>query len=405
MERHSDTIIEKTESNFFPVFNRNPLVVDKASGCLVWDVDGREYIDLTSGWGVTALGHCHPALIEAISKQMRLCMQAPNCNLSYTIPQAEAAELLCDISPPGLTKVFFTNCGSEATEGAIKLARQAKKKPGLIACRNGFHGRTLGAASITGQERYRAPFEPLLSGMKFVEFGSCEAIEAAIDPETAAIIVEPIQGEGGVNVPSIGYLKGLREIADRHEILLIFDEIQTGIGRTGMMFAANHEDVTPDILLLGKCLGGGFPVGAIVITDSVAATIEKGDHGGTYAGNPIACSAVVAVIRELLDHRILEHCQKAGEIVTNSLREIQRTAAERIVDIRGCGLLIGCELSSNELASALSKQCLEQGVIINVVHGKVLRVFPALNVDFSLLAKGMGTLANVMVSSGLGGEM
>ena len=232
MESHSDTIIEKTESHFFPVFVRNPLVVDKASGCLVWDVDGREYIDLTSGWGVTAIGHSHPALIDAISKQIRLCMQAPNCNLSYTVPQAEAVELLCDISPPGLTKVFFTNCGSEATEGAIKLARRAKKKPGLIACRNGFHGRTLGAASITGQERYRAPFEPLLSGMKFIEFGSCEAVEAAIDQETAAIIVEPIQGEGGVNVPPVGYLKGLREIADKHEILLIFDEIQTGIGRT-----------------------------------------------------------------------------------------------------------------------------------------------------------------------------
>ena len=259
MESHSDTIIEKTESHFFPVFNRSPLVVDRASGCLVWDVDGREYIDLTSGWGVTAIGHSHPALIDAISEQLRLCMQAPNCNLSYTVPQAEAVELLCDISPPSLTKVFFTNCGSEATEGAIKLARRAKKKPRLIACGNGFHGRTLGAASVTGQERYRTPFEPLLSGMMFVEFGSCEAIEAAIDEETAAIIVEPIQGEGGVNVPPVGYLKGLREIADKHEILLIFDEIQTGIGRTGKMFAANHEDVTPDILLLGKCLGGGFP--------------------------------------------------------------------------------------------------------------------------------------------------
>ena len=405
MESHSDTIIKKTESHFFPVFVRNPLVVDRASGCLVWDVNGKEYIDLTSGWGVTAIGHSHPALIDAISEQLRLCMQAPNCNLSYTVPQAEAVELLCDISPPSLTKVFFTNCGSEATEGAIKLARRAKKKPGFIACRNGFHGRTLGAASITGQERYRAPFEPLLSGMKFVEFGSCEAVEAAIDQETAAIIVEPIQGEGGVNVPPVGYLKGLREIADRHEILLIFDEIQTGIGRTGKMFAANHEDVTPDILLLGKCLGGGFPVGAIVITDDVAATIEKGDHGGTFAGNPIACAAVVAVIRELLDHRILEHCQKAGEIVINALRAVQRTVAERIVDIRGCGLLIGCELSSETLASALAEQCLEQGVIVNVVHGKVLRIFPALNIHLPLLEKGLETLANVLVSSGLGGEL
>ena len=206
-------------------------------------------------------------------------------------------------------------------------------------------------------------------------------------------------------MPPVGYLKDLREIADRHGILLIFDEIQTGIGRTGKMFAANHEDVTPDILLLGKCLGGGFPVGAIVITDSVAATIEKGDHGGTFAGNPIACAAVVAVIRELLDHRILEHCQKAGEIVINALRAVQRTMTERIVDIRGCGLLIGCELSSEGLASTLAEQCLEQGVVVNVVHGKVLRIFPALNIDLPLLQKGLETLADVLVSSGLGGEL
>ena len=276
---NSAAVIEKTESYFFPVFNRNALVIDKASGCHVWDVGGKEYIDLTSGWGVTTLGHCPPTLIEALSRQIRLCMQAPNCNLSYTIPQAEAAELLCNISPQGLTKVFLTNSGTEATEGAIKLARRAKKKPRLIACRNSFHGRSLGAASVTGQESYRAPFSPLLPGVKFVEFGSCDAVEAAIDQQTAAIIIEPIQGEGGVNVPPDGYLRGLREIADRHDILLIFDEIQTGIGRTGAMFAANHEDVTPDILLLGKCLGGGFPVGAIVITDDIAATIEKGDHG------------------------------------------------------------------------------------------------------------------------------
>ena len=401
MINSANAVIEKTESHFFPVFNRNALVVDKASGCLVWDVDGREYIDLTSGWGVTALGHCHPTLIEALSKQIRSCMQAPNSNLSYTIPQAEAAELLCKISPKGLTKVFFTNCGTEATEGAIKLARRVKKKQGLIACRNSFHGRSLGAASVTGQESYRVPFSPLLPGVRFVEFGNCDAIEAAINQETAAIIIEPIQGEGGVNVPPVGYLKSLRKIADRHDILLIFDEIQTGIGRTGKMFAANYEDVTPDILLLGKCLGGGFPVGAIVVTDNIAAMIEKGDHGGTYAGNPLACSAVVAVLRELLDYPILRHCQQAGEIVINSLRDIQNTVEERIVDIRGRGLLIGCELSSNELASALSEQCLNQGIIINVVHGKILRIFPALNVEFSLLAKGMETLANILGSSEL----
>lgn len=393
----ADIVIQKTEAHFFPVFSRNALVVEKASGCMVWDIDGKEYIDLTSGWGVTCLGHCHPALVEALSRQIRLCMQAPNCNLSYTVPQAEALELLVDISPQGLTKVFFSNCGSEATEGAIKLVRRAKKKPGIISCLNGFHGRTLGAASITGQDRYRAPFEPLLPGATFVEFGNCDAVEAAIDEDTAAIIVEPIQGEGGVNIPPVGYLKDLREIADGHDILLIFDEIQTGIGRTGKMFAANHENVAPDILLLGKCLGGGFPVGAIITNDAVASTIEKGDHGGTYPGNPLACTAVVTVIRELLEHRILEHCQKAGKIVIDFLRELQQNVEGKIVDVRGRGLLIGCELSSDELASTLSKQCLEQGVIVNVIHGNILRIFPALNIDLSLLTSGLETIGRIMM--------
>lgn len=394
---NADVIIQKTEAHFFPVFNRNAFVVDKASGCKVWDIDGREYIDLTSGWGVTCLGHCYPALVEALSRQIRSCLQAPNCNLSYTVPQAEAVEMLINISPQGLTRAFFTNCGTEATEGAIKLVRRAQKKPGIISCLNGFHGRTLGAASITGQDKYRAPFEPLLPGSKFVEFGSCEAIEAAIDEDTAAIIVEPIQGEGGVNVPPAGYLKGLREIADRHNILLIFDEIQTGMGRTGKMFAANYENVTPDILILGKCIGGGFPVGAIVVNDAVASTIQKGDHGGTHSGNPLACSAVVAVIRELLENPILEHCQRAGKIVMDFLIELKRNVEGKIVDVRGRGLLIGCELSSDELASTLSKQCLEQGVIVNVIHGKVLRIFPALNVDLELLTKGLETIGEIMM--------
>jgi len=394
---NADAVIQQTEAHFFPVFNRNAFVVDKASGCKVWDIDGKEYIDLTSGWGVTCLGHCHPALVEALSKQMQSCLQAPNCNLSYTVSQAEVLKMLIDISPSGLTKAFFTNCGSEATEGAIKLVRRAKKKPGIISCLNGFHGRTLGAASITGQDKYRAPFEPLLPGAKFVEFGSCEAIEAAIDEDTAAIIVEPIQGEGGVHVPPDGYLEGLRKIADRHDILLIFDEIQTGIGRTGKMFAAHHENVTPDILLLGKCIGGGFPVGAIVVNDAVSSTIQKGDHGGTYSGNPLACSAVVAVIRELIENPILEHCQKAGEIVIDFLNELKQNTEGKIVDVRGRGLLIGCELSSDELASTLSKQCLEQGVIVNVIQGRILRIFPALNIDIGLLMKGLKIIGEVMI--------
>jgi acetylornithine/N-succinyldiaminopimelate aminotransferase len=397
MTNTAESVVQKTEAHFFPVFNRSALIVDRARGCTVWDLDGKEYIDLTSGWGVTCLGHCHPALLAAISEQLSLCMQPPNCNLSYTIPQAEAAELVVSIAPQGLTKVFFTSSGTEATEGALKLVRRAQKKPGIIACLNSFHGRTLGATSVTGQTRYRAPFEPLLPGVKFVEFGRGEAVAAAIDDATAAIIVEPIQGEGGVNVPPAGYLQDLREIANRHDILLIFDEIQTGMGRTGKLFAASYEGVTPDILLLGKCLGGGFPVGAILVTDDVAATIEKGDHGGTYAGNPLACAAVVAVIREFLEHPILDHCQEAGKVAMDFLRELQHTASGKITEVRGRGLLIACELATEEVASALAKRCLEHGVIVNVTHGKVLRLFPALNIDLPMLEDGLRIIGRIIM--------
>jgi acetylornithine/N-succinyldiaminopimelate aminotransferase len=389
-------VIRATEDRFFPVFTRADLVVERASGCRVWDVDGREFIDLTSGWGVTCLGHCHPALVESLSAQLRLVMQAPNCNLSYTRPQAEAVERLTGIAPPGLTRVLFTNSGTEATEGAIRLARRATRKPGIVACDGGYHGRTTGAAALTSGAKYRMPFGPLMPGVTFARFGDGEAIEAAIDHETAAIIVEPIQGEGGVNVPPAGYLRTLRDIADRHGLLLILDEIQTGIGRTGMMFASMYDGVVPDILLLGKCLGGGFPVGAILVNDAVASTIEKGDHGGTYPGNPLACTAVATVIRILTEQPIIDHCRSAGDIALDFLRALHREAPGTIVDVRGRGLLIGCELASEASASALARRCQEDGVIVNVTHGTVLRVFPALNIELPLLMQGLETIRQAL---------
>jgi acetylornithine/succinyldiaminopimelate/putrescine aminotransferase len=382
-------IIDTTEHAFFPVFSRTNLVVERASGSRVWDVDGREFIDLTSGWGVTALGHCHPVLVESLARQLSLVMQAPNCNLSYTRRQAEAVERLVAIAPRGLRRVLFTNSGTEATEGAIRLVRRATGKAGIIACHGGYHGRTIGAASLTSGTKYRLPFEPVMPGVTFVPFGDGEAVAAAIDEGTAAIIVEPIQGEGGVNVPPPGYLKELRGIASRHGVLLIFDEIQTGIGRTGAMFASMHEDVAPDIALLGKCLGGGFPVGGIMVSDAVAATIQKGDHGGTYPGSPLACAAVSTVIRILLEEKILEHCTTAGEIALDFLRALKADAGGLILDVRGRGLLIGCELLTEAAASAVMQRCLEEGVIVNVTHGSVLRIFPALNVELPLLMHGL----------------
>ena len=389
-------VIARTENAFFPVFTRHGLVVDRADGWRVCDTDGREYLDLTSGWGVACLGHCHPALVEGISRQLSRCLQAPNCNLSYAPIQAEAVDRLVKAAPAGLTRAFLTNSGAEATEGAIKLVRRATGKTGIVATHGGFHGRTLGAASITSGEGYRVPFGPLMPGAKFVDFGDAAAAEAAIDDDTGGVIVEPVQGEGGVNVPPDGYLTALREIADRRDVLLILDEIQTGVGRTGHMFASEREGATPDIMLLGKCLGGGFPVGAILVTEDVSSTIQKGDHGGTYAGNPLASAAVVAVLSELDDGAVLANCLAMGELASDRLAALQRDARAKIVDIRGVGLLLGCELASPELASHVAARCMAAGVLVNVPQQRILRLFPCLNIDAQALTRGLDVIGEAV---------
>lgn len=395
MARAAD-VIAQTENAFFPVFTRHEIVVDRADGWRVWDADGREYLDLTSGWGVTCLGHCHPALVDGIFRQLSRCLQAPNCNLSYTPIQAEAADRLVKAAPTGMTRAFFTNSGAEATEGAIKLVRRATGKTGMIATHGGFHGRTLGAASITSGEGYRVPFGPLMPGGKFVAFGDASAVEDAIDDDTGGIIVEPVQGEGGVNVPPVGYLTALREIADRRGVLLILDEIQTGIGRVGRMFACESEGVTPDIMLLGKCLGGGFPVGAILVTETVSETIQKGDHGGTYAGNPLASAAVVAVLSELEDGVVLASCRAMGEFAKARLDALWQEFPAKVVDIRGVGLLLGCELTSPKLAAEVAARCLAAGVMVNLAQGRVLRLFPCLNIDEDALAHGLDVITEAL---------
>jgi len=389
-------VITQTENAFFPVFTRHDIVVARADGWRVWNADGREYLDLTSGWGVTCLGHCHPPLVDGITRQLNRCLQAPNCNLSYTPIQAEAAERLVRAAPSGMTRVFFTNSGTEATEGAIKLVRRATGRTDIIATHGGFHGRTLGAASITSGEGYRVPFGPLMPGGKFVDFGDAEAVEEAIEGDTGAVIVEPVQGEGGVIVPPVGYLTALREITKRHGLLLVLDEIQTGIGRLGRMFACETEGVTPDIMLLGKCLGGGFPVGAILVTEAVSDTIQKGDHGGTYAGNPLASAAVAAVLAELEDGVVLANCRAMGELAKARLQELWQELPAKVVDVRGAGLLLGCELASAELATDVAARCLDAGVIVNLAQGRVLRLFPCLNISEDPLARGLDVISTAL---------
>jgi acetylornithine/succinyldiaminopimelate/putrescine aminotransferase len=279
-----EEIQRREAKSFLPVVGRMPVALVEGRGTRVRDVAGREYVDLTGGWGVTAIGHCHPALVAAISEQAGRLMQTTN--LYYTLPQLDLAETLAEITPPEITRSFLVNSGTEAVEGAIKLAHRANGRRKFVATSQSFHGRTLGALGVIGQPKHREPYRALLQEPVVVPFDDLEAAAQAIDAETAAVIVEPIQGEGGVNVPGDGYLRGLRKLCDAAGALLILDEIQTGIGRTGRMLALEHEGVVPDILTLGKGLGGGFPVAAFLCSEGIAETVQLGDHGGTYVGNP-----------------------------------------------------------------------------------------------------------------------
>jgi predicted acetylornithine/succinylornithine family transaminase len=388
--------IKRREATFFlPVVNRLPVALVEGRGSRVVDVDGREYVDLTAGWGVCSIGHCHPALVEAIRKQAGRLMQTTN--LFYTLPQLDLAEALAGVAPEAITRSFFTNSGTEAVEGAIKLAHRATGRRKFVSTESSFHGRTLGALAVIGQAKHRDPYRDLLPEPVVVPFGDLAAAERAIDGETAAFIVEPVQGEGGVNVPPEGYLRGLRELCDKSGALLILDEIQTGIGRTGKMLALEHDDVVPDVLTLAKGLGGGFPVGAFMCTEAVAATVKPGDHGGTYVGNPLACAAGLAVVKVVLEEKLAERAAKLGARLLGRLRAFAEANPGLTRGARGRGLLVGLVLENAEAAAALPKRALAAGVLVNVTAGNVLRLFPALNIPedelFGALETVLGLLA------------
>lgn len=369
---------EREAAHFLPVVRRLPIVLVEGHGARLRDAEGRDYTDLTGGWGVTCIGHSHPALTEAICAQAGRLMQTTN--LFYTQAQLDLLAQLGPLLPPGLTRSFLVSSGAEAMDGALKVAHRATGRTKFVSTQSSFHGRTIGALSVIGQAKHRDPYRALLPEPVVVPFGDLAAARAAIDDRTAAFVVEPIQGEGGVNVAPPGYLAGLRDACHAHGALLILDEIQTGIGRTGKLFACQHDGVFPDVMTLGKGLGGGFPVAAFVTTEEVAATVSLGDHGGTYAGNPLACAAVRAVLRVVTEEKLSERAAELGERVLERLR---RFAAERpgvADDVRGRGLLIGMSLTDTERAATLSLRAAEAGVLVNVTAGRVMRLFPALNI-------------------------
>ncbi len=380
-----DAVRERESAHFLPVVKRLPVALVEGLGSRVRDIEGRQYTDLTAGWGVTCLGHCHPALVAAIADQAGRLMQTTNW--FYTLPQLDLIERLAELMPAAINRTFVVNSGTEAVEGALKLAHRATGRVKFVSTTSSFHGRTLGALSVIGQAKHRDPYRALLPEPVAVPFGDARAAEIAIDRDCAAFIIEPIQGEGGINVPPPGYLAALRRFCDAAGALLIFDEVQTGIGRTGRMFALEHEGVMPDVVTLGKGLGGGFPVAAFLTSEAVAATVALGDHGTTFGGSPLACAAANAVLRVIEEEKLVERTAALGERTAAlgerllaRLRDFAREHPETAEEARGRGLLLGLSLRDEKRASTLSLRALQRGVLVNVTAGRVIRFFPALNI-------------------------
>lgn len=370
-------IMALADENIMNTYKRFPVVLVRGEGQKVWDDEGKEYLDFVSGIAVCSLGHCHPGVVAAIKEQSEKLMHVSN--LYYTEPQARLAKILTDNS--FADKVFFCNSGAEANEAAIKLARKyahenlGKDKFELITMKDSFHGRTMATITATGQEKFQFGFTPLLDGFSYVPFNDVSSLEAAITKKTCGIMLEPIQGEGGVNIPGEQYLASVREICDRHNILLIVDEVQTGIGRTGTLFAYEHSNIKPDIMTLAKALGNGFPVGAMLATNKIAAAFNPGNHASTFGGNPLAMAASVATLETILREGILDNCRKTGDYFLGQLKKLQ--AKHKIIkDVRGKGLMLACALTVE--GGDIVNACMKKGVLINCTGGKTLRFVPPL---------------------------
>jgi predicted acetylornithine/succinylornithine family transaminase len=384
---HADDARRIEADHFIPVVKRQPVVLVEGRGSRVVDSEGREYLDLMAGWAVCCLGHCHPELVDAIKFQAGRLMQTTN--VFYTEPQLELIERLSALSNGALPHSFVVNSGTEAMEGAVKLAHRATGRAKYVSTRLSFHGRTLGALRLIGQPKHREPYAALLPEPCLVPFDDLDAARQAVDTATAAFVVEPIQGEGGVNVPRPGYLAGLRRICDAAGALLILDEVQTGIGRTGTLLGYQHEDAVPDIAALGKGLGGGFPVGAFVCTAAVARTVALGDHGTTYGGNPLACAAARTVIDVVVRDGLAQRAADLGAKLLERLRAFAADRPDRVEAVRGRGLLVGMPMRDPDRAAALPARALERGVLVNVAAGRVVRLVPALNIPESDLFEGV----------------
>jgi acetylornithine/N-succinyldiaminopimelate aminotransferase len=388
--------IDLSDRYIMSTYKRFPIVLTRGLGVHVWDSDDRCYLDLVAGIAVCALGHAHPAVVAAIKEQVENLSHVSN--LYHIAPQILLARLLVENSP--FDKVFFCNSGAEANEAAIKLARKyasehMQGRYELITMQDSFHGRTLATVTATAQPRFHVGFAPLPEGFRYVPYNDLPAIEAAVTEKTCGVLVEPIQGESGVVIPAPGYLQGVRRICDEKGILMIADEVQTGIGRTGTLFACEHEDVIPDMITLAKALGNGFPIGALLAKEKIAAAFVPGSHGSTFGGNPLACAAALATLDTILEEGILENCRKVGEYFLCRLGELKEKHA-RIREVRGRGMILAVELTVPG-AEYVSK-CMEKGLLINCTNGNVLRFVPPLILTRQHVDKAIGILDEVLAS-------
>jgi acetylornithine/N-succinyldiaminopimelate aminotransferase len=392
MHISNEYLYEEDKKNYLPTFKRFPLAFIKGKGSRLWDADGKEYIDMLAGIAVNNLGHCHPKVVSAIQAQAAELIHISNFFVSP--PQVALSKLLVDLTH--LKHVFLTNSGAESVEGAIKVARKYASKHNkggeIISMVNSFHGRTL-ATIATGQKKYQQGFAPIPAGFSQVAFNDLEALKAVINDQTAAVILEPVQGEGGIIPANEQYLQGVRKLCDDNNVLLIFDEIQTGVGRTGKMFAKDHFNVQPDIMTLAKGLGGGMPVGAFLCNEKVGNAIDFGDHGTTFGGNPLASAAALATLKAILEEGLVERSLEKGEWIMKTVRS-WASIHPMIKEVRGLGMMIGIQL--DRPAAPIVKALLDDGIIVNGTAESVIRLVPPLNISDEDIEKVLGKLKSLI---------
>ncbi len=380
-----------TEQYHLPVYNRYPITLTKGRGAYVWDEEGNKYLDALAGIAVNSLGHCHPNVVEAVQDQVGQLMHISN--FYYSKPQAELLQLLSEIT--GLDKGFICNSGGEAMEACLKAARKYgkthQKKGSLLTVSNAFHGRTVGTISM-GMDKYAKGYDPLLGGFQEIPMNDIEVLNKHFDENTLGIVIETIQGSGGLHIASQAFMDTIQELCDQHNALLIVDEVQTGVARTGKMFGFEHYGVQPDIIGMAKAMGGGFPIGAMVCQNKVAETMSYGDHGSTYGGNPLACAASLAALQTVIDGNLVDQAKQKGAFLKQKIAD-RTSDMDEVVDIRGRGLMIGVELSFE--GRPVVEEMMHHGVLSNCTQGNVMRLVPPLVTK----EKDLSTLAEVLVSA------